>query len=250
MKMTFPQYILNPTGDRTMPNTRIYEAMYKEKLDKLIVRENGKVNFYLFKDSPERFIAYIKVPSESCKGFWYDVVIEFRSKDKKAIASESLKDYYVRFYSNDPAFMYNFCYSFIKNDIFFMDLETKMPKIVRETKPNVTNPKLRSGYVKSLYFAYLIMNWKNLFDKKVWDYTARNYSKQMLLQMVDHASQKLANRQQAEKDNREDQKRFEKLQAIRNPNDVKNAMASSPAKHIMSSRSAKKARLVNRVKRI
>jgi hypothetical protein len=68
--------------------------------------------------------------------------------------------------------------------------------------------------------------------------------------MVDHASQKIANRQQAEKDNREDQKRFEKLQAVDNPNEVKNAMASSPAKHTMSSRSVKKARLVNKVKRI
>jgi hypothetical protein len=35
-----------------------------------------------------------------------------------------------------------------------------------------------------------------------------------------------------------------------NPNEVKNAMASSPAKHTMSSRSVKKARLVNKVKRI
>lgn len=250
MKITFPEYIKNPMGNRVMSNFQLYYRDYSVRLDKLLLRENGKINYFLFKDEKNgRYIVYIKIPSEKCKGFYYDAVIEFRPSGDKSLASESIKDYYVRFYSNDPSFVFNHCYSFIQNDIFFTDLETKMSKLARTQKATVTNKKNDVGYVKSLFFAYLIMELKGLFSKKVFDYNGRKYSQVMLLNMIEHSNTKFANRQQVEKDQKQDQAKYDKLERVNPLSAMKNAK-SSTATHTTSSRFAKKVSTIKKVKKI
>ena len=251
MHITFPQYIKNPMQNRVLSNRQMYDKMYKEKLNQLLLRENGQVRYFLFKDNESRYIVYIKVPSEKCKGFYYDVCIEFLAKDSRVIGSESIRDYFVRFYSNDPSFVFTYAYSFIQNDLFFEDLETKMSKQARTQKATITNKKNEVGYVKSIYFAYLIMELKGLFSKKKFDYEARKYSKTMLLQMVEHSSVKFANRQQVEKDQAADKKKFESLDKAdaSGTQGLRAAKAGNP-KHVMSSRSVKKSSFVSKVKKI
>lgn len=215
MKMTYPQYITNPMGNRVMSNREIYRKLYTEKLDKLIVRENGNLPYYLFQDTNnKRFIAVIKTPSESVKHFFYDVVVEFTTTSDAISGSTTLRDYHVRFYSNEPAFIYTFCYAFIHNGLFFTDLEDKMSKMAKEQKANTTNAKNEIGYCKSLYFAYLIMEMKNLFDKRVWSGQARSYDKHILHSLVEHTSAKAISRQQMLADQRKDVKKFETAKKI------------------------------------
>ena len=251
MHITFPEYIKNPMQNRVMSNRQMYDRMYREKLNQLLLRENGQVRYFLFKDNESRYIVYIKVPSEKVKGFYYDVCLEFFAKSDKAIGSESIRDYFVRFYSNDPSFVFTYAYSFIQNKLFFEDLETKMSKQARTQKALITNRKNEVGYVKSFYFAYLIMELKGLFSKKKFDYEARKYNKSMLLQMVEHSSVKFANRQQVEKDQAEDKKRFESLEKTEGDRNKGLRVASSgTSKHITSTRSAKKTSFIKSVKKI
>ena len=236
---------------RVVSNRQMYDKMYKEKLNQLLLRENGQVRYFLFKDNENRYIVYIKVPSEKCKGFYYDVCIEFLAKDSRVIGSESIRDYFVRFYSNDPSFVFTYAYSFIQNGLFFEDLEMKMSKQARTQKATITNKKNEVGYVKSIYFAYLIMELKGLFSKKKFDYEARKYSKSMLLQMVEHSNVKFANRQQVEKDQAEDKKKFESLEKSDDSSNKGFRVAKSGnPKHIMSSRSVKKSSFISKVKKI
>ena len=212
MQLTFPQYISNPMQDKVMTssNAQMYKQMYTNKLNALLVRENNNINFFLFIDkSKDRYIIYLKVPSESVKEFYYDVVIEFHDGPKN---KASLDDYNVRFYSNEPRFCFVFCYSFLQHDLFFEDLKSKMSKMALEKSASNTNPNNLVGYCKSIYFAYLIMQNKNLFSKEAW-VSAREYNKSTLLDMVEHASVKFTNRQQVERDNREDKRKYEKLKA-------------------------------------
>ena len=242
MKITYPQYIDNPMQNRVMTNRSIYRQYYSSKLDKLIVREHGEIPFFLFKDDPGRYIALIRVPSESVKSFFYDVVIEFTSDSDAIIGSNTLKDYNVRFYANDPAFMYTFCYSFIQNDLFFKDLESKMSKMAREQSAKVTNVKNEVGYCKTLYFAYLIMVYKHLFDKSQWG-GAKKYDKSILLGMVEHTKSKHLTRQQLEVDQRQQAKKYEKAKSV-SPLEAKRTESNAKTKNIVSTK------LVNTVKRV
>ena len=254
MKLTFKQYIKNPMGNSVMSNRQMYEALYKDKLGKILLRENNQINFFLFKDSDARYLIHMKVPSEKVKHFTYDVVVEFLAPDKTTIQSGRLDDFYVKFFSNDPSFVYTYAYSFIKNDLFIEDLESKMDKRARKDPATNRNKKNEIGYVKSIYFCYLIMQMRNLFNKDVFENSARKYQKNILLQMVDHSSTNMIKRKQAEHDQKEDEKRFARLKKIEpKPKEGDYIKYTNPTKSATTAKRTTKIggiKTVNTVKRI
>lgn len=190
MEMTIEQYIKNPMGNAVMSNREMYRKMYMEKLDKLMVRESGKIKYKLYRSS-SKYYAHIKVPSETIKDFYYDVVLEF-SKPKDALPTNDLKKYNVKFFSNDPAFVYTFAHAFIKNDLFIKELSDKMSREAIKKKAEIKNPNNQVGYVKTLYFAYLMMIRKGLFNKMLY---LEKYNEKILKADVEHADTKIAERQ-------------------------------------------------------
>lgn len=196
MEMTFDQYIQNPMGiaNSVISNREMYRNMYMLKLDTIMVREMGKIDYHLYKDKgKDRYYAHIKVPSEVVEKFYYDVVIEFIPQ-KGAKPSKSLKDYYVRFYSNDPAFVFTFAHAFIKNKMFIMEYTDKMSKEAVKKKAVTKNPMDTVGYVKSLFFAYLIMKRFNLFEKILY---IDKYNEKHVKQNIMNADAKIALRTEA-----------------------------------------------------
>lgn len=210
----------------TSSNAKMYREMYSKKLDVILVRENNNIQIFLFIDkSKDRYIIYMKIPSETQKQFYYDVVIEFSDGDKN---KASLDDYNVRFYSNEPRFCFVFCYAYLQHDLFFKDLATKMSKQALTKSAVNTNPSNQIGYCKSIYFAYLIMQQRGLFDKAKWREFAKEYRKDDLLSLVEHASVKYTNRMQAERDAKEDKKKFDRMKgAYGNTKDISSLSTST-----------------------
>lgn len=195
--MTFEQYINNPMGvkNAVISNREIIKASYIAKLDKLMVRENGKVNYIMYKGKVNYYI-YMKIPSETIEDFYYDVVIEFSPKDHAIIPQATLANYEVRFFSNDPAFVFTFAHAFIKNDMFFTDMKEKMSREAINKVAVEKNPKNTIGYVKTLYFAYILCKQHNLLSKVKFS-TADSYDKKALLSMITNADDKIASRTDA-----------------------------------------------------
>lgn len=166
--MTFEEYIQNPMGERNavVSNRTMYGRYYQEKLDKIMVREAGQLHYKAYKDK-SRYIIHIKIPSEVVPKFYYDVLIEFR-EPKEGVVGYDLSKYKVRFYSNDPSFVFTFAHAFKKNGIFFSDFDDKMSEKALKEKADEKNPKDIVGYVKSLYFAYLLMKKRGLFSKTLY----------------------------------------------------------------------------------
>lgn len=191
--MTFDQYIQNPMGisNSVISNREMYRSMYMEKLNRIMVREMGKVDYQLYK-SKNKYYAYIKVPSEVVDKFYYDVVIEF-SPAKKMKDDKTLKEYDVRFYSNDPSFVFTFAHAFNKNDMFIKEYSDKMSKQALKEKAKEKNRLDIVGYVKSLYFAYLIMTKYGLFNKIKY---INKYDEKFLKSMITPADIKIAQRQE------------------------------------------------------
>lgn len=193
--MTFDQYIQNPMGvkNAVISNREMYRTMYTEKLNKILVRESGKVVYYLYK-SNKKYYAYLKIPSEVVPNFYYDVIIEFSEpKDGIKITDRTLRNYEARFYSNDPSFVFTFAHAFIKNGMFLDSFKDKMSKEAVKQNADEKNPTNQVGYVKSLYFAYLIMNQRGLFNKILY---VERYVERNLKSMVMDASEKITRRQQ------------------------------------------------------
>lgn len=197
MKMTFKEYINNPMGikNSVFSNREIYRNLYKEKLDKILVRESGKINYVLYKNK-NIYIVHIKVPSEVVKKFYYDVVLQFYPMSSKDTLSTSISNYGVKFFSNDPSFVYTFAHAMITNKMYIMDLIPKMSKEAISTVAKVRNPKNEIGYVKSIYFAYLIMQNYKLFDKIKFTTEGKPYNKILFLKTIMHSDEKIRLRQE------------------------------------------------------
>ena len=193
--MTFEEYIKNPLGSSIMANSReMYRNMYMEKLDKILVREGGKIKYKLYKSS-SNYYCHMKIPSEKVKDFYYDVVIEFsKPKGKDVGLDRTLKKYDVRFYSNDPAFVFTFAHAFIKNGMFIDALKDKMSKEAVKKTATVKNPNNQTGYVKTIYFAYLSMTRKNLFEKMFY---LDKYNEKVLKGDITDADEKVRQRTEA-----------------------------------------------------
>lgn len=172
--MTFSDYIINPSHDSTRPmivgQKELAKQVYTDKYNKMMLRTAGGVKYELFKNpnDDKRFTIFFKMPSETTDKLFYDVVIDFYTKDTVVEQSNSLKNYLIRAYTNDPNFVFTYAYVFNKNKLLIPELVTKLGKDATTVKPKTTNPHKNMGYVKDLYFAYLFMQDHGLFNKVVW----------------------------------------------------------------------------------
>lgn len=253
MNITYTQYINNPLGEKSsvITNRGMYQKMYRDKLDKILLREGGKVKYTLY-TSKENYYIHFKIPSEVIDKFYYDTIIEFYTNDPIKSKSESLKDYNVRFYSNDPAFVYTFAHAFIKNDLFITDMTSKMSKEAIKHVAKEKNPKNLVGYVKSLFFAYLLIGDYGLFSKTLYNSSAEKYNKTKLLKIVDHADIKIKARREAEEKERKQKKR-DKENSERFKDRKINTQSSSLSNTIKNTKivnSVNKVKYINRTKKI
>ena len=202
--MTFAQYIDNPMGkaNAVFAGRENFRQTYTEKFDLLYMREAGNIRKMAYYDKPhDTYYCHIKIPSETVKDFFYDVVIQFYTKDPAQRTNSSLKGYDVRFFSNDPAFVYTYMYVFLKHDMLIPDLKVKCPKASLTTRPVERNAYEVPGYVKSIYFAFLLMSRTDLFLKTTYINNGQRYSKTGLLNQVATFDNKMAERN--EKDARQ-----------------------------------------------
>ena len=168
--ITFPGYIKNPSGSRAMMvgEKNLAQQLYTDKYNKMMLRVNGKIDYLLYKKDNDRFIIYMKIPSESTETLFYDVVVEFFTKDITQKSLNKLDGYNIRMFSNDPNFIFTFAYVFYERGLIIPELKKKISKVALKTNPAKSNPNKVVGYVKSLYFAYLFMQSHGLFNKLNW----------------------------------------------------------------------------------
>lgn len=195
--MTFAQYIDNPMGkaNAVFAAREAYKVEYTEKFDALYMREAGRIKRILYYDKThDTYYAHIKVPSETVKRFYYDVVIKFYTTDNAQRSNSSLKDYQVQFFSNDPAFVYTYMYVFLKLNMLVDELKPKCPKASLTMRPEQRNAYEVPGYVKSIYFAYILMSRSDMFLKNTYQNFGIQYSKYALLTNVDSVDKKMEER--------------------------------------------------------
>lgn len=200
MKLTMEQYITNPMQSPILTAT-MRESMrssYIKKFNALLLREHGVINYFLYKDEENnKYYAYFKIPSETIERFYYDTIIEFSADSNIKEAGKNLFKYNVRFYSNDPSFVYSYAYAFNKKGLFITDFTDKMSQKALREQPKEKNPGELIGYVKSIYFAYLFMKLRSFNDIDKFKAQASVLDMRNLVASVMPADQKLGEREDA-----------------------------------------------------
>ena len=191
--MTFKEYITNPSGMgvAVMSHRKMYEDLYQNKWKLIMTRENGKIDYTIYK-AKGCYYFHIKVPSEVVDKFYYDVVIKIKDG-----SSSSLENEPVQFFSNDPSFNYTFAHAFAKNGLHIKELEPKMSKLALNNVAKEKNPQDTIGYVKTLYFAYIAMKEKGLFNKLKVSMEAKQFIPKIFLSTIESTDTKIQERQEA-----------------------------------------------------
>lgn len=251
MKMTFDQYINNPMGvkNAVFSGREMYRSLYIEKLDKILVREVGKVKYRLYKNK-DKYYVYMKIPSEVIPNFYYDTVIEFFTDKIGVKSSNSLKEYYIKFYSNDPSFVYTFAHAMLKNDLFIKELVPRMSKEAVKKVAKEKNPKMEIGYVKSIYFTYLLMKNYGLFNKIVFNNESEKFDLKEILSLIEHADIKIEKRQQAQRDISKEKKINKKKEKNIDNSNKNMSYNSNISNKIGKTKNVKKIGKINNIKRI
>ena len=111
--MTYDQYIKNPMGGSVVTNRQVLMDMYRQKWNNILVRENGQINYSIYKGADD-FYVHLKIPSEVVPKFYYDTIARFYIDKHKTAGTlpANLNTYEVQFYSNDPSFVYTFTHAF------------------------------------------------------------------------------------------------------------------------------------------
>ena len=197
--MTFDEYIANPLIKRNpLFNSMVrshYRDAYEKKWGIQMLKEHGNINHFLYHDKNHNaYYAHFKIPSETVKRFYYDVVIKFTTDQHVEEGGENLFKYNVQFYSNDPAFCYFYAYAFNKNNMFIKELSGKMIKDCLTKKPKERNPEENTGYVKTIFFAYLYMKSAKLNQRDKFNATCMTYTLGHLIGNIEDAQTKVENR--------------------------------------------------------
>ena len=198
MEMTFQQYIDNPLGKKSAVFSQrdMYKELYTKKYGAVLLRENGTFHSTMYYDRKrDRYFMHMKVPSEVVEKFYYDVVVEFYPIDGTNATEGTISNYGVRFFSNDPAFVFTYEYVFSKNDLFVKELKPKASKVALKKRPEERNPYEIPGYVKSLYFCFLHMKSRSLFNMTHWKNSARPFNLKELVEDVEESDKKISDRQ-------------------------------------------------------
>lgn len=177
MDITFDDYIKNPMGKGAANNANkdMYKQFYSSELDKLLLKEGGKISYNLYINRDMYYI-HFRIPDAKLDKFYYDVVIEFYTKDNALKVTRDLNKYCVNFFSNDPSFTFTWCYAFNKEDLIIDDLKSKCSRLALTKAPDIRNPNYEVGYNKFLYYAYLLIRLYGLFDKTKFETVAKPYS--------------------------------------------------------------------------
>lgn len=152
---TLSQFMKNPfnLGPQTIPED------WKNNAIKLI-RAN-KIRLMQILEYEDSYFYNIEVPSESNDNVHYDVVIQFIPRDNIGVHKGHLREYYVKFFSNSPGFVYRYAALYYAEGFLIDSLMIKLGDEFLQP-PSKTNPKMQLAMDKSIYYAAKLIE-DNLF---------------------------------------------------------------------------------------
>lgn len=147
---TLDEFLREPFGDTTSKNNQKvmdYERRYVQNEQKIILNAHTVVD--------DSYFFHVKIPSESKKshGVYYDVVIRFFTTNKSSLASSSIRDYWIQFFSNSPGFIYTYAVLYKQHGYLIDFLYEKLDPRYFDKLPEATNKNMELSFDKSIYFA-------------------------------------------------------------------------------------------------
>ena len=159
---TLSGFISNPFNvEITNDKPKEFENMYQT------YKRNNKISIISIYDYQDIIMIHVKIPSETYSKNFYDVVIQFTPADSKMTKAMNIEEYYVKFFSNSPSFVYKYSALYYAHDMLIDSLLGYYNEDAIKKMPEKTNSKMELFYDKSIYIAcrYLLDHKKQYLSK-------------------------------------------------------------------------------------
>ena len=147
---TMEEFLKKPFGN----SSDIAEKKYEPKFKKL----EGKIKVKGYLPGDKFTLIHIAIPSESRENYFYDVVIQFFTDSEDVAKEKNYENYYMKFFSNSPSFIYTYAALYHLNGYLIDILLYKLDQAYATKLPIVRNPGMKLFYDSSIYMAcrYLV----------------------------------------------------------------------------------------------
>lgn len=145
---TISSFLSKPFGNSVPDKNVEYEKDYQNAKMKKTICIDGSTQI------DGSFLVHVKVPSTTNDGYFYDVVLQFFTDNSSMINKEpTLKNYFVKFFSNSPGFIYHYASLYKLNGFLINELFEKLDSNTIDKLPEKTNKGMQLSYDKSIYMA-------------------------------------------------------------------------------------------------
>ena len=130
----------------------------KSNFEQKYIRLRQKIKVTGYTEIDESVFIHVSIPSESKENYFYDVVLQFFPPNDVIKKEKTYMNYYMKFFSNSPSFIYNYAALYNINGYLIYILLEKLDMAYAKKLPSIRNHNLEICYDVSIYMAcrYLI----------------------------------------------------------------------------------------------
>lgn len=142
---TLAEFIQAPFGNKDSNEEARLEQLYQG------LKSRIKIEGYTIID--DDYFLHITIPSDSNKNQSYDVVIMFFTDEKSVKSQITIKNYYIKLFSNSPSFIYKYAALYHTEGYLIDFLFEKLDKDYADVLPVKSTSDFKLSYDKSTYAA-------------------------------------------------------------------------------------------------
>ena len=156
---TIEEFLSRPFGNEEKRNSE-FEAKF------LKLNREKRIRAIAHTQIDDDYLLHLSVGSDTNPTESYDVVLLFFTDNEEIKKEITFKNYYVKFFSNSPSFIYQYAVLYRQNGFLIDMLYDKMDEQYKDVLPDKVNKDHNMSYDKSIFCAckYVLMN-RGLMNK-------------------------------------------------------------------------------------
>lgn len=143
---TIEEFLKAPFGNEE-PKNQDFEQKYKK------LYADKRISLVALTQIDDDYLLHLSVGSDTNPTEAYDVVLLFFTDNETIKKEITFKNYYVKFFSNSPSFIYQYAVLYRQNGFLIDMLYDKMDEKYKDVLPDKVNKDHNLSYDKSIYCA-------------------------------------------------------------------------------------------------
>lgn len=143
---TIEEFIARPFGNEEKRNNE-FESKYSK------LNHDKRISLIAYTQIDDDYLLHLSVGSDTNPTESYDVVLLFFTDDESIKKEITFKNYYVKFFSNSPSFIYQYAVLYKQNGFLIDILYDKMDAKYKDVLPDKVNKDHNMSYDKSIFCA-------------------------------------------------------------------------------------------------